>query len=208
MPWYFWVLGQSNRTTYRNFSPNSPNYVDWNTQIESNLKFCSNFIYYILKYKVCKCTIASWVVVPLLSTDSIHHIEWSLISSVPIHGHRCFCLHTYFILSILGRPIYKIMGWDTQKLALKMKNIKYACHLAMALHSLQNWVINQELSIRSYQTELWKSLYIKSFSQQQVKQSLQPSDYNHNYPRSRGGKWNSSWERLRGQLKLKCLASV
>ena len=55
-------------------------------------------------------------------------------------------------LFILGRPLYKIMGWDTQKLALKnMKNIK---------HGTLPWLCPAcqiELSIRSYQAELSNS---------------------------------------------------
>ena len=50
--WYFGVLGQSNRTTCQNSSPNSQNYVDWNTQAESNLKSCCNFISDLLHFKI------------------------------------------------------------------------------------------------------------------------------------------------------------
>ena len=136
-------MGHSNRTTSRNSSPNSPNYMDWNTQTESNPKSCCNFSYYILKSKVCKFTIANWVV-PLYRLISPSN---EALTQVYLHGHWCLCLHTYFSLSILGRPISKIMGRDTQIGSQKYEKHKI-WHLVMALPSLPSWVINQELSNR------------------------------------------------------------
>ena len=50
------------------------------------------------------------------STDSFHHIKWSLNSSVYTYmaiGTYAY-IPTLFSLYILGIPIYKIMGWDTE----------------------------------------------------------------------------------------------
>ena len=147
-----WGIGSIQyRTTCRNSSPNSPNYVDWNTQTESNLKSCCNFIYYILKSANAQLQIELWCLHYRLISP--HYIKRSCNSSVPSWSQEV--MPTYLLQSIYFRQthtIYKIMGWDTQKLALKnMKNIKYGT-LSWLCPACQI-----ELSIRSYQTELSNS---------------------------------------------------
>ena len=116
------MLGQSSRATYRNSIPNSPNYMDWKTQTESNLKSWCNFIYYILKSKVSKCAqlqVELWCLYRLVSPTSNE-----ALTQVYLHGHRCLCLHTYFSLSILGKPIIQNHGLGHRNLKLALKNMK------------------------------------------------------------------------------------
>ena len=86
------------------------------------------------------------VVVPLQQTHFTTSNE--ALTQVYLHGHRYLHLHTYFSLSILGRPIIQNHGWDTQKFEIgsqkyEMKNIKYgtlpwlypACQIELSIRS-------------------------------------------------------------------------
>ena len=136
----FWGIGaiQLAETPYS--MPNSPNFVDWNTQTESNLKSCCNFIYYILKSKVCKCTITT-------SNEALAN------SGVPTWPQ--VLMPTYLLQSIYFRQTHiQNHGLGHKKIGsqkYEMKNIKYGTLPSLCLAS------QIELSIRSCQTELSES---------------------------------------------------
>ena len=62
------------------------------------------------------------VVVPLQQTHFTTSNE--ALTQVYLHGHRCLCLHTYFSLSILGKPIIQNHGLGHRNLKLALKNMK------------------------------------------------------------------------------------
>ena len=72
-----------------------------------------------------------------------------VLTPVYLYGHRCLCLHTYFSLSILGRPIgIQNNGLGHTEIGSQKYEKHKIWHLAMALPSLPNRVVNQELSNR------------------------------------------------------------